>query len=232
MLKRLGVVIAAAAAVVLAASAPASAITHGQPDAGAHPYVGELLFFVPDEPDSRFDDPGAWFTCSGTLLNDHVVLTAGHCTYGVGERRRVDDRQRRQRVGRRRRVDQLQRRAGLLDPAAELVVRARPERAALPRLGGGAERVRRVAPGHLAPAPAIRPEPVLPARRGGARARAPGAAEPSTAGFRRPASWTSSRPGQTASSASRSSATGSTRSCRTPTSAATCGSPARSSSSR
>ena len=46
--------------------------------------MGELLFFVPDEMDSRFDDPGAWFTCTGTLLNDHVVLTAGHCTYAVG----------------------------------------------------------------------------------------------------------------------------------------------------
>jgi hypothetical protein len=85
MLKKLGLVIAAAAAVVLAASAPVNAITHGQPDAGGHPYVGELLFFVPDEIDSRFDDAGAWFTCSGTLLSNDVVLTAGHCTYGVGK---------------------------------------------------------------------------------------------------------------------------------------------------
>ena len=85
MLKRLGIVIAAAATLVVAAGVPANAITHGQPDAGAHPYVGELLFFVPDEQDSRFDDPGAWFSCSGTLLNDHIVLTAGHCTYGVGK---------------------------------------------------------------------------------------------------------------------------------------------------
>jgi hypothetical protein len=64
--------------------APAHAITHGQPDRGAHPYVGELLFYVPDEVDSRFDDPGSWFSCSGTLLNNHIVLTAGHCTYGIG----------------------------------------------------------------------------------------------------------------------------------------------------
>src|SRR5215475_1024100 len=85
MLKSLSLVIAAEAAVVLPASAPVSAITHGQPDAGGHPYVGELLFFVPDEIDSRFDDPGAWFTCSGTLLSNDVVLTAGHCTYGVGK---------------------------------------------------------------------------------------------------------------------------------------------------
>lgn len=78
-------VIAAAAAMVVAAVVPAHAITHGQPDAGGHPFVGELLFFVPDESDSRFNDPGAWFSCSGTLLNDHVVLTAGHCTYGIGD---------------------------------------------------------------------------------------------------------------------------------------------------
>src|SRR5215470_15175143 len=84
MRKRLALAIAAAAAIVLAAATPANAITHGQPDAGAHPYVGELLFFVPDEPDSRFDDPGAWFSCSGTLLNSTIVLTAGHCTHAIG----------------------------------------------------------------------------------------------------------------------------------------------------
>jgi hypothetical protein len=60
------------------------AITNGQPDNGAHPYVGELLFYVPDEIDPRFTDPGSWFTCSGTLLNGSIVVTAGHCTHGVG----------------------------------------------------------------------------------------------------------------------------------------------------
>jgi Trypsin len=69
---------------LLASAAPAHAITHGTPDNCRHPYVGELLFYVPDEVDPRFDDPGAWFSCSGTLLNATTVLTAGHCTYGVG----------------------------------------------------------------------------------------------------------------------------------------------------
>jgi len=68
----------------LAIAAPVGAITHGVPDAGEHPYVGELLFFVPDAPDPRFDDPGGWFTCSGTLMTSTKVLTAGHCTFGVG----------------------------------------------------------------------------------------------------------------------------------------------------
>ena len=69
----------------LALAAPAAAITHGQPDGNAHPYVGELFFYVPDEPDDRFTDPGSWFTCSGTLISPTVVLTAGHCTFGVGK---------------------------------------------------------------------------------------------------------------------------------------------------
>jgi len=64
---------------------PAGAITSGQPDGGEHGYVGEFIFYDPDATDPRFDDPGAWFSCSGTLLNATVVVTAGHCTYGVGE---------------------------------------------------------------------------------------------------------------------------------------------------
>jgi Trypsin len=80
--RKLGAFAALVAALVIAA--PASAVRFGQPDAGEHPYVGEVLFYVPDAIDSRFDDPGGWFSCSGTLLNDTVVVTAGHCTFGVG----------------------------------------------------------------------------------------------------------------------------------------------------
>jgi hypothetical protein len=63
---------------------PAGAITNGQADAGEHPYVGELIFFDADFIDSRFDDPGGWFSCSATMLSSTVIVTAGHCTYGVG----------------------------------------------------------------------------------------------------------------------------------------------------
>jgi hypothetical protein len=63
---------------------PAGAITNGTPDNEEHPYVGQLFFYVPDEIDPRFTDPGSWFNCSGTLISPTVVLTAGHCTYAIG----------------------------------------------------------------------------------------------------------------------------------------------------
>ena len=31
-----------------------------------------------------FNDPGDWFTCTGTLVNGTIVVTAGHCTFAVG----------------------------------------------------------------------------------------------------------------------------------------------------
>ena len=80
-------VLVAGALVALAMASPASAITRGgAPDAGEHPMVGQLLFYVPDALPSPYgpEQPGGWFTCSGTLLSGTVVVTAGHCTFGVG----------------------------------------------------------------------------------------------------------------------------------------------------
>lgn len=82
MLKRLLVLVAGLA--LLLPGDAAWAITNGVPDNGEHPYVGELLYYVPDAIDPRFTDPGAWFSCTGTLLNDTIVVTAGHCTFAVG----------------------------------------------------------------------------------------------------------------------------------------------------
>jgi len=66
-------------------AAPAAAVTKGgSADAGEHPYVGQLIFYVPDAPTSLYPDPGGWFSCSGTLLSSTVVVTAGHCTFAVG----------------------------------------------------------------------------------------------------------------------------------------------------
>jgi hypothetical protein len=74
----------AAIAALMAVAAPAQAIKNGVPDGNAHPYVGELLFYVPSEQDPRFNDPGAWFSCSGTLVSPTIVVTAGHCTFDIG----------------------------------------------------------------------------------------------------------------------------------------------------
>jgi hypothetical protein len=76
--------LAVATMLLILPAAPAQAIVNGVPDEGEHPFVGQLFFYVPDANDSRFDDPGAWYSCSGTLVDETTVVTAGHCTYGVG----------------------------------------------------------------------------------------------------------------------------------------------------
>jgi hypothetical protein len=43
-----------------------------------------MLFYDPSDPDPRFTDGGSWFSCSGTLVDETHVVTAGHCTYGIG----------------------------------------------------------------------------------------------------------------------------------------------------
>lgn len=63
--RMLTVVIVVMLALVLAV--PAGAITGGQPDGYGHPYGALLLV------------PGYTF-CSGTLIDEDLVLTAGHCT--------------------------------------------------------------------------------------------------------------------------------------------------------
>jgi hypothetical protein len=62
------------AVMALSIAAPAAAITNGQPDGDAHPYVGLLVFDNANGP--------AW-RCSGALIAPTVVLTAGHCTDGA-----------------------------------------------------------------------------------------------------------------------------------------------------
>jgi Trypsin len=67
------------AAVVLSAASPASAITNGQPDGNAHPYVGLVVFDVLNDQGQRVPS----HRCSGSLLSSTVLLTAGHCTDGT-----------------------------------------------------------------------------------------------------------------------------------------------------
>jgi hypothetical protein len=66
-MRRLLTSIALLAAVIGVLAAPGGAITGGQPDGNGHPYTALLLA------------PGLTF-CSGSLISDETILTAGHCT--------------------------------------------------------------------------------------------------------------------------------------------------------
>src|SRR4051812_5745378 len=61
---------------VLLPAAPASAITNGTVDGGAHPNVGGLVS------PTQYSD-GTWIYCSGTLISPTVFLTAAHCAEGA-----------------------------------------------------------------------------------------------------------------------------------------------------
>ena len=57
----------------------ANAITNGQLDGNAHPFVGMLTFY---------DASGTYLhRCTGTLMSETVVLTASHCTDGTSSAR-------------------------------------------------------------------------------------------------------------------------------------------------
>jgi hypothetical protein len=77
--KKFLLVAAVVLAVVLGSVGIAYAITNGQPDGDAHPYVGLLVFDI-ELPDGS--QVPAW-RCSGALIAPDVVLTAGHCTDGA-----------------------------------------------------------------------------------------------------------------------------------------------------
>src|SRR5829696_9481553 len=69
---RVFIAVLVAMATLFTTATTASAITNGQPDGNAHPYVG--LMVALDE-----DGVPLW-RCSGSLLSPTVFLTAGHCT--------------------------------------------------------------------------------------------------------------------------------------------------------
>jgi hypothetical protein len=72
MRKRVLIVVAALA-LAMAVITPVIAITGGQPDGDGHPYSGLVIGDIPGQ-------PGYIWICSGTLIAEDVVLTAGHCT--------------------------------------------------------------------------------------------------------------------------------------------------------
>ena len=63
----------------------AGAITGNYQKDFVHDYVGLLVFYV-DDPSTNGGDPFS-HRCSGSLITPTVVLTAGHCTEGVGQGR-------------------------------------------------------------------------------------------------------------------------------------------------
>jgi hypothetical protein len=69
---RTKLIVAFAAAVLIAATAPVMTVTNGQPDGNRHPYVGLAI---------QFDavDPNFITLCSGSALSSTVFLTASHC---------------------------------------------------------------------------------------------------------------------------------------------------------
>jgi hypothetical protein len=73
-MKRRLLVPIAVLALALASGGVIYAITNGHPDGNNHPYVGILVFD---------DAAGPAWRCSGALIADNVVLTAGHCTDGA-----------------------------------------------------------------------------------------------------------------------------------------------------
>lgn len=63
-----------AAFAALLAAGSAGAIVNGEPDGNRHPYVVALRLIGPN---------GQANLCTGTLVSPTVIVTAGHCTYGV-----------------------------------------------------------------------------------------------------------------------------------------------------
>ena len=55
----------------LAAAAPVTAVTNGQPDGNNHPYVGTVIQFIPNT--------DLISVCSGSALSAKKFLTAAHC---------------------------------------------------------------------------------------------------------------------------------------------------------
>jgi secreted trypsin-like serine protease len=58
--------------IIAAFAAPVSAVRYGQPDNGEHPYVGVIVFYNADGSPSH--------RCTGTMISQRVMLTAGHCS--------------------------------------------------------------------------------------------------------------------------------------------------------
>lgn len=72
MSKKVLVFLLAISLILVVAVGTVAAITYGEPDGDAHPFVGFMLYK---------DWNGDYWRCSGTLIAPTVFLTAGHCTF-------------------------------------------------------------------------------------------------------------------------------------------------------
>ncbi|MEU8263318.1 trypsin-like serine protease [Micromonospora sp. NPDC048999] len=72
-LRRTLAAIVATTFALVATTAPAAAITGGEPDGNRHPNVGLIMFY---------DETGR-YRCSATLVSPTIILTAAHCTQGT-----------------------------------------------------------------------------------------------------------------------------------------------------
>ena len=70
--RRFALTTGAIAALLAMTVSPAAAVTNGQLDGSAHPYVALML--------AQDADGTPLWRCTGTLISPTVFLTAGHCT--------------------------------------------------------------------------------------------------------------------------------------------------------
>lgn len=77
-MRRFSLLVALALAVLpLSVGAPAQAVTYGTADDGEHPFVGLMI--------AQDGEGNPLWRCTGTLIENDVFLTAGHCTEAPAE---------------------------------------------------------------------------------------------------------------------------------------------------
>lgn len=74
-MKKFSIVFGLVLILTLALATTVGAVTWGEPDNGEHPFVGTLLFV---------QNGVGFYSCTGTLIEPTIMLTAGHCVEEAG----------------------------------------------------------------------------------------------------------------------------------------------------